>query len=312
MRAITLFIAASILSVNAYAFWIWSPKSGKWKDPKYAAQVTPYLQYREALKYFEEKDYKPARREFKKLLVNYPDAYEAAEAQYYLGRCEEEMNQPYQAFLEYVKVVESYPNSQRINEVIVRQYNIGGNFLGHEPKKWLGVSKYDFVEHPAIEIFKKIVDKAPYSEYAPCAQYKLGVLLIDLGRYEEARDAFQKVIDNYPDNEWALPSKYQLAIAVGKASPGVGYDSSSSEEAARRLDEFIKEHPEAQVVSTATHKLNELRDKEAKKNFAIAQFYEKQRKYRSAIIYYELVKDNYSGSEYARKAEEKIKELEGK
>lgn len=63
------------------------------------------------------------------------------------------------------------------------------------------MSLYDFIDHPAIEIFKRIVDKNPYSEYASSAQYKLGVLYMQLNRYEEARDAFGGVIDNYPDSE---------------------------------------------------------------------------------------------------------------
>ncbi|UCD15888.1 MAG: outer membrane protein assembly factor BamD [Candidatus Omnitrophota bacterium] len=309
MRKIAILIIISLISFNGYCFWIWSPKTKKWKNPKYSALVTPYLQYREAQKYFDTKRYKVALTKFKKLIVNYPDAFEAAESQFFIGRCLQELNQPYQAFLEFKKVLISYPNSQRINEVIERQYRIGEYFLGREPKRWLGVSMYDFVEHPAIEIFKTIVDKVPYSEYAPVSQYKLGVLLMDLVRFQESREAFQKVIDDYPDSEWALPSRYQLAVATAKAFPGGGYDSSALEEATRRLDEFIKKHPEAKVVSAATDKLAELRNKEAKKKFDIAKFYEKQKKYKSAVVYYKTVLDEYPDSDYVSEARGKIEEL---
>jgi TolA-binding protein len=201
IRKIFIFAFLVFFSFNAYSFWIWSPKTQKWKNPKYSPLATPFLQFKEAEKYFNEKLYKEAHREFKKLLINYPDSKEAAEAQYYLGRCLEEMNQPYAAFLEYQKVIESYPNSKRINEIVEREYNIGEYFLNREPKKWLGVSLYDLVEHPSIEILRKIVDKTPYSPCAPKAQYKLGLLFMQLGRYEEAKDAFQKVIDSYPENK---------------------------------------------------------------------------------------------------------------
>jgi outer membrane protein assembly factor BamD len=310
MRKIAIFLVISLFSLNAYSFWIWSPKTKKWKNPKYSALVTPYLQYREALKYFEKDNFKVAHRKFKKVLLNYPDSYEAADSQFFLGRCLEEMKKPYQAFLEYKKVIESYPNSQRINEAIEQQYNIGDYFLSRESKKWLGVSKYDFMEHPAIEIFKTIVDKVPYSEYASVSQYKLGVLLAQLERFEEAREEFQKCIDSYPDSEWALPSKYQLAIATAKAFPGAGYDSTALEEATKRLNEFIRNHPEAQIVSAAESKLSELKDKEARKNFDIAQFYEGQKKYKSALVYYRLVIDEYPENSYSKEAEDKIKELQ--
>jgi len=300
-----------LFSFNAYPFWIWSPKTQEWKNPKYSALATPYLQYKQALKYFDEEQFKGAYQEFKKLLVNYPDAKEAAEAQYYLARCLEKFGKPYDAFLEYQKLIDSYPNSQRINEVVEREYNIGEYFLNREHKEWLGLSLYDFVEHPSIEIFARIVNKVPYSEYAPRAQYKLGMILFQLGRYEESREAFQKVIDNYSDSEWAAPAKYQLALATSKAFPGADYDSSYLQEATSRLDEFIKDHPKAKISSEAEGHLKVLRNKEAKKVFDTGQFYENQDQYKSGIIYYKKVAKNYPDSDHYDLAIERIEELEG-
>lgn len=312
MKKISTFVLLCLFSFNAYSFWIWSPKTLKWKNPKYSALATPFLQYKEAVKYFEKKEYRKAAQEFRKVLIHYPDSEDAADAQYYLGRCLEETNKPYQAFLEYEKVTGSYPNSKRINEVIEREYNIGEYFLNREPKKWMGVSVYDFVDHPSIEIFKKIVEKSPYSKYASQAQYKMGMLMLQLGRYEEACDAFQKVIDNYPDSEWASPAKYQLAIATAKGFSGTAYDSYSLEEATKRLDEFVKEHPEAEISPKAIGQLADLRDKEAKKSFDTAHFYETQKKYNSAAVYYQIVIDRYPESQYVQEAKKKIAGLKEK
>ena len=309
IRRILIVLLLCTFSLSAYPFWIWSPKTQKWKNPRYSPLATPYLQYKAAEKYFDNKQYKEASKEFKKLLTHYPDSKEAADAQYYLGRCLEALNNPYQAFLEYHKVIDSYPNSKKINEVVEREYQIGEYFLNREPKKWLGISIYDLTEHPSLEIFKKIVEKAPYSTYAPQAQYKLGLLLMQLGRYDEARDAFQKVIDTYSDSEWVSPSKYQLAIATSKASFGADYDSTSIQEATKRLDEFVKKHPDADISPQAQKQLKELRDREAKKNYDIAQFYEIQGRYASALIYYKVVVDKYSDSGFYQNSEAKIREL---
>ena len=310
MRRILILLALLSFCLDAHSFWIWSPKTKKWKNPKYSALATPYLQYKQAQKFFDEGKYKDAYREFKKLLANYPDSKEAAEAQYFLAYCLEKLDKPYEAFLEYRKVIDSYPNSQRINEVVERQYNIGEFFLNKENKKLLGMSFYDFVEHPSIEIFTEIVKKVPYSEYAPRAQYKLGIILMQLGRYSEARDAFQKTLDNYPDSEWAAPAKYQLAISTSKAFPGTDYDSTYLKEATERLDEFIEEHPEAKISSEAADQLQTLRNREAKKLFDVAQFYETQTQYDSALLYYEKVVKNYPDTDYNLEALAKIDELE--
>ena len=311
MRKSIILLILLLFSFNAYPFWIWSPKTQEWKNPKYVALATPYLQYKQALKSFEEEKFKDAYQEFKKLLVHYPDAQEAAQAQYYLARCLEKLDKHYEAFKEYQKLIDSYPNSQRIGEVVEREYNIGEYFLNREHKKWLGMSLYDFVEHPSIEIFRNIVSKIPYSEYAPRAQYKVGTILVQLGRYEEAREAFQKVIDNYSDSEWAAPAKYQLALATSMASPGVDYDSTYLKEAAGRLDEFIKSYPEAKISRQAEEQLKILRNREAKKTFDTGQFYANQEKYESSIIYYKEVVNSYPDSDYYNLAVEEIEELEG-
>lgn len=297
------------LSLNAYSFWIWSPKTQKWKNPKYSALATPYLQFKDAEKLFSAQKYKHAYKSFKKLLVNYPNSQEAAEAQYFIAQCLEKLSKPYDAYLEYQKLIDSYPNSKRINQAVERIYNIGEYFLNREHKKLLGVSVYDFVDHPAIEIFQRIVDKVPYCEYAPRAQYKLGMIFMELRRFDEARDAFQKTIDSYPDSEWAGPAKYQLAVATAKAFPGAQYDATYLKEASARLDEFISEHPDAQISSEAEDQLTKLRNSEAKKYFETAEFYEKQNKYQSAMIYYRRVVNNYADSIYYNESLKRAGEL---
>ena len=309
MKKLIISLIFLSVSLNAYSFWIWSPKTQKWKNPRYSAMALPYLQYEEGLNRFEDENYKEAYREFRKLVINYPDAKEAADGQYYIGRCLEEMGKPYEAFLAYQKVIDSYPNSQRITEIVEREYNIGEDFLGQENKKVLGISVYDFVDHPAIEIFQRIVASVPYSEYAPKAQYKMGMVLMELGRFDEARDAFQKVIDDYSDSEWGEPAKYQLALAAAKAFPGADYDDTYLQEATERLDEFIADHPEAKISTQAQEQLKELRNKEAKKNFDIGKFYEKQSKYKGAVIYYEKVVNNFPDSDYYSEALKKLEEL---
>ncbi|MCF7916655.1 MAG: tetratricopeptide repeat protein, partial [Candidatus Omnitrophica bacterium] len=296
---ITIF---TFVCLQVYPFWIWSPKTQKWKNPEYSALATPTLQYKEAIKYFKQGDFKRAYKEFKKLLTNYPDSKEGAEAQYYMGRTLEELDKPFEAYLAFKKVIQSYPNSKRINEVIEREYNIGEYFLNRESKKMLGVSIYDFVNHPSVQIFQSIVEETPYSEYAARAQYKLGVIFLKLSRFKEARQAFQKVIDDYSDTRWATPAKYQLALATAKAFPGADYDASSLKQATDELSEFIKEHPEAEISEKAEEQLAELRNQEAKKIFETALFYKKQRHPRSAKIYLEKIINKYPDTKYYPKA----------
>ncbi len=271
--------------------------------------ATPKLQLQKGQKALEAQNYKVSIKEFRKVLIHYPDAQEAAEAQYYIGRAWEEMGNPYQAFLEYQKVIDTYPNSQRIQEISERIYHLGEYFFDREPSKWFGLSVYDFVDHPAIEIFKKIIEDTPYSDFAPAAQYKMGIIYAKLERFSEAKEVFQQLLDNYPESEWAEAAKYQLALSSAQSSSGVEYDDASRQDALEQFEDFLKTHPDTQLAEGAENQFNVLRREEAKKHFATAEFYERQNKIKSAIIYYEMVTNRFSDTEYAEKARQKLQQL---
>jgi outer membrane protein assembly factor BamD len=84
---------------------------------------------------------------------------------------------------------------------------------------------------------------------------------------------------------------------------------SGGEEAIR---EFVKEHPDAVLSMDAEKNIGQIREKEAQASYDIAVFYEKQRVFDSARIYYEDVINNYSDSQWAAKAAEKLQIMEHK
>ena len=309
MKKAFLIVCMLVLTCDAHAFWIWSPKTQEWKNPENSPLATPTLQLQKALKLFHEGANKAALKEFHKLLVHYPDSQQAAEAQYYTGRVWEELKNPYQAYLEYQKVIDVYPNSKRIQEIVERNYHIGEYFFNREPSSWLGISLYELVEHPSLEIFRKIIEDTPYSEYAPAAQYKLGVLLAKLERYNEAKETFQQLLDNYPESEWAEAAKYQLALTSVQSSSGVQYDDTFRQEAIEQFEDFLKAHPDTQLAEGAQKQFRVLRNEEAKKQFETAEFYERQRKVQSALLYYNLVIENFPDTDYAEQAKKKVEDL---
>jgi len=299
--------AWGLLVAPTQAYWIWTPKTNKWVNPKTEVKPTPQEQFKVAMQLYELKSYEEAKREFLKLLKNYPKAKEAAESQYYLGRMEEEQKKYYEAFLAYQKVVDKYPFSERVQEIIERQYKIGEIFMSGEKRKALGIALP--VENPSIEIFTKVIENSTYGPLAPKAQYKLGLVLKELMRYYEAEDAFNKVISNYPDSEWVDAAKYQIAACRQAISRGPDYDQGAAGEAKDKFEEFVREHPDAILSQAAEKNIREINEKEAESNYKIAVFYEKQKDYKAAKIYYEEVIANYPQSRSAPQAQKKLDEL---
>ncbi|MFH0855905.1 MAG: tetratricopeptide repeat protein [Candidatus Omnitrophota bacterium] len=312
MRRIILCLCIiSAFSVNsAYSFWIWTPKSGKWVNPKNLPKDTPQAQFDYAKSFYNEKKYDNAIREFKKLLKAYPKSFEASESQYYLGVIEEERDNLYEAYLDYQKVIDKYPFSERIKEIIEKEYRIAERFMAGYKRKALGITLP--VEDPAIEILTKVVENSTYGPLAPKAEYKLGLVLKGLQRYYEAEDAFNKLISGYPDSEWVEPSKFQIAACRAAVSRGPDYDQGAMQEAKQKFEEFVIEHPDAVLSKEAEDNIAKLKDKEAAASYNVAVFYEKQKSYKAARIYYESVISDYPGSHWAAKALERLQLMEKK
>ena len=311
MRRIILSITCILLIITvtpAYPYWIWTPKTGKWINPKTMVKPSPKEQFEYANEFYALKKYDDAKREFKKLLKAYPKSFEASESQYYLGVIEEEKGNPYEAFLAYQRVIDKYPFSERVQEIIEREYKIAEAFVSGEKRKALGVALP--VENPAIEILTKVVENSTYGPLAPKAQYKLGLVLKGLLRYYEAEEAFSKVISNYPDNEWVEAAKFQIAECRAALSHGPAYDQGAMEEAKKKFEEIVKENPEAALSLEAEKNIRKLKEKEAESNYNIAVFYEKQKQYDAARIYYSDTVDNYPDSPWAAKSIERLQALD--
>lgn len=311
MKKIFLLSVAVILCLNlgsAQAFWIWTPKSKKWVNPKNEPKSDPREQLRFAQGFYREKKYEEAKREFKRLLEAFPKSTEAAESQYYLGVIEEAQDNLYEAYLAYQKVIDKYPFSERIQQIIEHEYKIAEAFMSGKKRKALGIVLP--VDNPAIEIFSKVIENSTYGPLAPAAQYKLGLVLKGLMRYFEAEEAFNKVITNYPKSEWVTPAKFQLAACRAAVSRGVEYDQGAAEEAKEKFEEFLKQHPDAVLSRDAQTNIAQLREKEAEGDFDIARFYEKQGKSEAATIYYSKIIDNYPDSSWAARALERLRVME--
>jgi outer membrane assembly lipoprotein YfiO len=251
-----------------------------------------------------------ARREFRKLLKAYPKSAEAAESQYYLALTEEKQGKFYEAYQAYQLVIDKYPFSERIQEIIELEYKIGVKFMSGEKRKALGIDLP--VENPAIEIFGKVVENSTYGPLAPQAQYKLGLVLKGLMRYYEAEEEFNKVVSRYPDSEWSAAAKFQIASCRASLSKGYAYDQGSAQEAKQKFEEFVREHPDAVLSLDAEKNINQIREKEAEANYNAAAFYEKQKAFPAAKIYYNTIINDYPQSPWAAKAVARLQVMEQK
>ncbi len=302
----SLIVVLGVCWVNAaFAYWIWTPKTGKWVNPRYAAKDNPQEQLDWAMSFYMAKKYPEAIKEFKKLIKSYPNSSQACDSQYFIGASLEETSKFYEAFLAYQKVIDIYPYTQKVEEVIEKEYRIGELYFAGHKDKFLGLDMYSSLDR-ALEIFQKVVDNAPYGKYAAASQYKVGIILRQLGRFDESKQAFLKLAKNYPESTFAQEAKYQIGLAGYKTAPKTDYTQEETDSSIKEIREFIKINPESPLREDADRMLSDMKSKKAESLYKTAQFYERRKQFRSALIYYEDIVKDFSDTSWAAKSLERI------
>ena len=299
---------SALLAPPCFAGWVWSPQTG-WIGPTGAVKDSPQEQLSFAVGFFDQHDYDRARKEFQKLLKAYKESQEAAEAQYYLGRCIEEEHDYYKAFKEYRRTIQVYPSTKRFDEILEREYQIANYFLAGKKRKFLGIAALLPARDKAVEIFQAIVDDGPFSEYGQLAQYKLGLAHVALGDYEAAVSAFEQLISRYPDSPLVDDARFQIAQASLKGTFRAEYDQSPTDTAARELEAFLHDFPSSELSKEATTRLHDLRERRAQHEYQVAQFYEQRHHPASAFIYYQAIIDQYGRTSWGPKAAARLQVL---
>ena len=312
LKIIISFIFILSISIEpAFGYWIWTPESGKWENPKYAAKDTPEEQLVYAQKFYEKKNLKDSLREFKKLLKYYPLSKEAPTAQYYVGRIMEELDNPYEAYKAYQKVIDTYPYTDLVDEVIEREFKIGDAFASGKKIKIIGKWQIP-AKDKAIEILKAVADNAPYGKYADQAKFKAGIAYKDIQDYNNAILILKELIDRYPNSQLIDRARFELAECSRLLSVKPAYDQTPTNVARKEFEDFLKKHPESEMAPEAKVVVDKLKSSEAENAYGVGQFYEARRAPESAIIYYKDIVQNYPDTEWAKNAQERLNVLEKK
>ena len=258
---------------------------------------------------FDAKKFSVAIKAARHVVKTWPLSDYAPQAQYLVGRCYEAKHMDEKAFAEYQTVLEKYPKSENLDDVLQRQYEIAGRFLGGQWFKAWGYVPYPtFLDRDRIAtMYEKIVKTAPYSDVAPQAQMKVGEAREKQKSYPEAVAAYETAADRYSDRpKVASDAVYRAGMAYQKQSKTSEYDQGAAGQAIASLTDFMTLYPDDQRVPGAEKTITTLKLEQARGNFEIAKFYEKQKKWNGALIYYNEVLLRDPNSPLAPEARDRI------
>lgn len=293
---------------EASAAWIWSPDLGKWVNPKKAAKDSPEDQYNWAMDFYRQENWDRAIEEFEKLEHTFPTSKLAAEAVYYAGMCWQEKGDTAKAADSFRRLIDRYPYSDRIKDAVEQEFNIANEFASGGKVKVLGVPVLPGQEK-AIELYQHIVKNAPFGSYGDQAQFQIGEVLKSQGEFEESRKAYQAVIDNYPGSPLVAQAQYEIGYVALQVSQRAAYSEQTAQRAIEEFQGFKENFPQHERAVEADESIRALRMQKSQILLDTAQFYERQKKYKSARVYYGEILDRYGDTPQAEHAKERFDAL---
>ena len=164
----------------------------------------------------------------------------------------------------------------------------------------------------AVTIFANVVRTAPYGRYTARAQFNIGMAREKQGANDAAIQAYQAVVDKFPNEPIAVDAQYQIGYIWFTASQLGTNDAAAANNAKTAFQDFLFHYPKSEKAAQARKNLDILEHKQTNNSFKVAKFYDKQKYYRAAVIYYNEVIRQQPGSEESNQAKKRIDQLRAK
>src|SRR6266404_6029522 len=150
--------------------------------------------------------------------------------------------------------------------------------------------RQDFIA--AAEMFRWLVEHYPSSPH-----------------FDEAIEAYQAVITKFPKEPVAADAQYQIGYIWFAAARAGTKDAAATTNARTAFQDFLFRYPNSEKAPQARLNLQMLEHKQTASSYDVAKFYDKQKNYRAAVIYYNEVIRQSPGSTESEQAKKRIDQL---
>jgi outer membrane protein assembly factor BamD len=256
-------------------------------------------------------DLRQAIKIYGRLVRRHPKDTLAPGSLYRMGQLQEQRHDYLKAAQSYDVLAEKFPKSERFDESIAALFRIGEMYLAGRKVKILGIPFKASMDE-AANIFSAIVRAAPYGKYTARAMFDIGRAREKQGANEAALASYQGVVEKFPNDPLAVDAQYQIGYIWSQATRSGTYDPNAATKAKTGFEDFLYRHPNSEKSAQARENLKTLEHKQTSTSFEIARFYDKQKQYRAAAIYYNDVIRQQPDSREGDRAKKRISELRAK
>src|SRR5438552_773252 len=259
----------------------------------------------------KEGNIKRAIKAYKTLVKHHPKDTLASAALYRSAQLQEQLHEYTPAADSFSQLVEKYPGSPHFDEAIELRFRIGEIYLNGKKLKFLGIPLASALDR-AVTVFANVVRTAPYGKYTARAQFDIGLAREKQGANDAAIQAYQAVVDKFPNEPIAVDAQYQIGYIWFTAAQLGTKDAAAAVNAKTAFEDFLFHYPKSEKAAQARANLEILEHKQTANSYKVAKFYDKQKYYRAAVIYYNEVIRQQPGSQESNEAKKRIDQLRAK
>ncbi len=215
----------------------------------------------------------------------------------------------YKEFTAIDKLLRNYPSEVDFNALIEREFEIGNLFYAGKKDPALSWMPWIKDDDRTLEVYEAVRKNAPFAKFASALKFRIGVLYIESGKIDEAVAVFEEIGEYHKGAQEEKFAIFELAnIYLQKASRGDS-DGSWGRKARKALRSIIEKYPEDKEILWARQELKTADTLNAKKAFAIADFYRKRGNDDAAARYMNDLITEYPKTETAAEADAKLAEM---
>ncbi|MDC0325201.1 tetratricopeptide repeat protein [bacterium] len=273
-------------------------------------------QYNAAQEFYDKNDYKTSLKAAKRVIREWPFSDFAPGAQYLSGLSYEALNREEKAFVEYQRLLDTYPTSEHYDDSLERQFGIANKYLAGKKFRLWGLFPLYKSMKKTTEMYQNLIDNGPYSDVAPKAQMNIGTAKENQKKFAEAVKVYEKAADKYNKQPGIVSDAlYRAGMALLKEAKTAEYDQGAASKAIDIFTDFIALFPDDNRLEEARGHIDELRVEQARGSLMIARFYDKKNAVDGALTYYNDVVDilnrllNDPDHPFAIEAKERITKL---
>ncbi|MEW6026476.1 MAG: outer membrane protein assembly factor BamD [Planctomycetota bacterium] len=199
------------------------------------------------------------------------------------------------------KFLQEFPKTERLNDVINRELEIGFKFINGAKRSIWGiyiVPSYDL----GVKIVRETLKGYPYTEHSEEYYFKLAGHIFGNENYDEARNEYEGFIKVYPKSKLVPEAEYKMAQCHLKVYQGFAYEVTPLTEAYKITGKFSEKYPDSLLNDEVKKAHEHITNLFAERDYEVGMFYARTNKSKSARIYLEGVIKNYPETKWAKES----------